>query len=229
MKNIKRITLLSILAIIATVVFSCKEHKKEELKADVIEDETVVNLPNKSDIHFDEAIAALSKKEYKSAGEHLASGVKELKEEAKNKGSQFKTNLDTSIKHLTDISEQLKKGEKADVDALRNLIANAEINVAHDYLVTDDVYVLTEPEKVKESRLHKALDHNLKSLEEGTSKLAGDAKKEGEKLEAEGKKLKDDYETWKKKVEEHRKKTEEHFKKHQPEYIYEYYGVMHPM
>jgi FtsZ-binding cell division protein ZapB len=210
MKTIKTHKILIALVLMLTLVMSCKEQPK----ADVVEEEMVMKLPNKSDIHFDKALTALSKKEYKIGGEHLATGVNELKEEAKNKGSQFKINLDTSIKHLANIAEQLKKGEKADVDALRTMIANAEINVAHDYLVTDDVYVLTEPEKAKDYKLHKFLDHNLKNLETGTSKLEGEAKKAGEKLRAEGKELKQDYEAWKKRAEEHRKETEAFFATH---------------
>ena len=216
MKDIKRIVALLTLVLVTVVIVSCKETKNE--KVDVIEDQELTELPNKSDIAFDKAMTALDKKDYKIAGEHLATGVKDLKEEAKTKGatSKFKANLDTSIKHLFDISKQLRKGEKTDADGLRNMIANAEINVAHDYLVTDDMYVLTAPDKVNESKLHKALGVNLKNLETGTSELKGEAKKAGEKLEAEGEKLKKDYEAWKKRAEAHAKKAETFFKEYKP-------------
>ncbi len=229
MRTIKYLSTLSLLVLLVTMVFSCKGNSKTEPQVDGVDDETVMELPNKSDLAFEKALEALNKKEYETAGAHLATGVKELTEEAKTKGATFKNNLDTSIKHLNDISAELKKGKKVDADALLNTIANAEINLSHDYLVTDDTYVLTEPERVNDSRLHKILEHNLKNLEAGTSKLSGDAKKEGEMLEAEGKKLEDDYKAWKKKTEDHIKKTKEHFKKHQPDLVYESYWGIYPV
>lgn len=229
MKNFKRIGLLLVLAASAIVVSSCDKKDKKVEVVDVVDNQMSMELPNKSDIAFEKALMALDKSEYKLAGEHVDHGIMELKEEAKSKGSTLKNKLDNSIKQLTGVSEQLKKGIKIDAEALRNLIVNAEINVAHDYLVTEDTYILTEPEKVNDSRLHKVLDHNLKSLEAETSKLTGDAKKEGEKLQAEGKKLNDDYKAWKKRAKEHIKKTEAHFKKHQPEFVYETYWGLYPI
>lgn len=222
MKNLKHIGIISMFVVTTAMISGCKENKKEKTE-DVVEEEMVTNMPNKSDTNFEKTLTAIDKKEYKNAGKYLAEGVEELTKEAKNKGSIFKKNLTTSIKHLTDISNQLEKGEKVDVDALQNIMANAEINVAHDYLVTDDTYVLTAPEKVNDSKLHMALNRNLNTLEAGISKLKGKAKKEGSRLDAEGKKLKKEYESWKKRAEAHHKKTNEHLKKHPTEYNYEEY------
>ncbi|MCL5128248.1 hypothetical protein [Algibacter sp. L4_22] len=222
MKNLKNIRLLFVLVASGMVVSSCgnKEKKEAEEVTDVVENEVSMELPNKSDIAFEKALMALDKNEYKSAAEHINYGAKELKTEAKDKGSEFIESVDVSINQLTEFSKLLEKGKKVDIDALRSVMANAEINVGHDYLVTDDTYILTEPEKVNDSQLEKVLDHNMKSLKAGKSKLTGATKKEGEKLEAQGEKLKEDYIAWKKRAKAHAKETEAYFKEHQPENVY---------
>ena len=218
MKNLRKIVLATSLVASALVAVSCDNKSK---KVEEVVDEVSMELPNNSDVAFQKAVTALNNTEYKSAGEYIDQGVNALKVEAKSKGSTiFKNSLDTNIKHLADIAEQLKKGEKVNEDALRNMMANAEINVAHDYLVTDDTYILTEPEKVNDSKLQKALDHNLKGLKEGTDKLKGDAKKQGEKLKTEGEKLKEEYASWRKRANEHAKETEAYFYEYQPEFVY---------
>ena len=139
--------------------------------------------------------------------------------EAKTKGSEFKEELKTSIDKITAVAEAIQNGKKVDEKELRSMIANAEINVNHPYLASENIYMLTEPENVTNYRRGTSLDYNLKSLKVGTIKLKGDAKNEGEKLEIEGKKLKEELKAWNDRAELHASKTLEHFRKYQSEYV----------
>ncbi|MEO5788977.1 hypothetical protein [Gelidibacter sp.] len=219
-----------------TLLIGCKKineniDSNESLKADenigVISDQNGTEQLNKSDVSFGEALSAYSNKEYKKAGDLIATGANELTEEAKTKGSEFKEELNISIKHLTDIAKEIQNGQQVDEKVLCNMIANAEINVNHPYLASENFYMLTEPEKVNDYRFDNSLDYHLKSLEAGTKKLEGDSKKEAEKLDTEGKRLKEELKVWNNRAEAHANKTLEHFKKYQPEYVPRMYPMMY--
>ncbi len=222
MKTLK----LVIIIFCITALLGCKKKdnslNEKTIKAEknivLAENKGGMEMYNKSDIAFNEALTSYKNKEYKKAGDLLATGAKELSVEAKTKGSIFNDELNTSIKHLTEIAKEIQNGEKVDESALRTMIANGEINVNHGYLTSDDIFVLTEPEKVNEYRFSNRLDHNLKFLEVGTSKLEGEAQKEAKKLEIEGRKLKEELRTWNNNAESHANKSKEHFKKYQPDY-----------
>ena len=135
-----------------TALVGCKKNNENVknnmiIKADdnvgVIGDQTGTEQLNKSDIAFGEALFAYSNKEYKKAGDLIATGAKELTEEAKTKGSVFKETLKVSINHLTDIAKEIQNGQQVDEKVLRNMIANAEINVNHGYLASENFYILT--------------------------------------------------------------------------------------
>lgn len=133
----------------------------------------------------------------------------------------YKVNLERAIDQLRVIAKTLNDNNDVMEETLKEAIANAEINIAHQYLATDAVYMLVPKEKVQDAKLHKVLDFNLKNLETaGTFKLKEDAKKINDELVLESKKLKAEYEAWKKRAKEHAKQTEAHFKEHQPEYVY---------
>ena len=218
MKTLKFLILISVIGCFV----SCKksEDQKSVEKVAVVRDENSMELPNKSDVAFFKAFEALNKKEYQLAGEHVLHGAQELTAEAKAKGTLFNDQLNANIKHLTDVANQLQAGKNVNEEALRNLIANAEINVNHEYLMSDNELVMMTPEKAKEAKLHESLDRNVMNLQRGVEKLEGNAKKESKQLEAEGKKLKEEFEAWNERVQEHTKNAEEHFKKYQPENVY---------
>ncbi|MEO5788974.1 MAG: hypothetical protein ACOH2D_07265 [Gelidibacter sp.] len=216
MKTLKFLILISVIGCFV----SCKksEDQKSVAKVAVVRGENNMELPNKSDVAFFKAFEALKKKEYRLAGEHVLLGVQELTAEAK--GALFNDQLNTNLKHLTDVAHQLQAGKNVNQEALRNLIANAEINVNHEYLMSDNELVMMKSEKANEARLHESLDRNVMNLETGIEKLEGNAKKESKKLEEEGKKLKEEFEAWNERVQEHTKNAEEHFRKYQPENVY---------
>ncbi|GGG49067.1 hypothetical protein [Bizionia arctica] len=218
MKNTNLITVV----VIAILFVSCKENeaKKEALINEAIEETTVDVVPRKSDTYFSDALASIKADDKQVASKQIIQGVDALLEEGKDVSGLYKLNLDMAIDQLRDIAGKLEDNFDVSEQGFKEAVANAEINIAHNYLATDDVFVLTPKENVKDSRFHQVFNMNLKNLEAGTSKLKDDAKKEGEKLTIEGEKLKKEYEDWKKRAEEHVKKTESHFKEHQPEYVY---------
>ena len=212
-------TILPALLVVLSLV-GCKENqaKNEAIEDEIIEETTVGMVPRASDRYFEQAINAYENGNKVEAKKSIEAGIDALEKESKDVKGLYKTNLDIAESQLRNIAGKLDENFDISVEGLKEAIANAEINIAHNYLATDEVYVLTPKENVKEHHLNKALNYNLKSLEAGTSKLTGDAKLEGEKLGAEGKKLKNEFEAWKKRAEDHAKKVQEHFKKNQPEY-----------
>ena len=215
----KTIKLLPALLITLSLV-GCKENeaKNDAVGATVIEETTVDVVERSSDTHFEQALNAYENGNKPEAIKQLNEGIDALEKESKDVAGLYKTNIDASKDQLRNIAGKLDDNFDISIEGFKEAVANAEINVAHNYLATEDVYVLMPKENLKENNLNKALDQNLKSLEAGTSKLEGDAKKEGEKLSAEGRKLKEDFEAWKKRAEDHENRVEAHFKKHQPEY-----------
>lgn len=215
----KRIYVL-IFVLIAMVLVSCKENeaKKEALINEAIEETTVNEVPKESDKYFSKALASLKAKDRQVASKEIRQGVDALLKEGKDVSGLYKVNLERAIAQLKAIAQTLKDNNDVSEEIFREAVANAEINIAHQYLATSAVYVLTPKEKVRDAWLHKIFDVNLKNLEaRGTYKLKDDAVKTGDILSAEGKKLKKEYEAWKLRAEEHLKKTEAHFKEHQLE------------
>lgn len=207
---------------ISILFAGCKknETKKEEQNDTVIEETTIDIEQRASDIHFEKALKAYENGNKPEAVKQISTGIDALENEGKDISGTTKMKLDSARDQLRNIAGKLDENFDVSMEGFKEAIANAEINVAHAYLTTKDIYMITPAEKVRETNLHKALDQNLKSLNAGNSTLEGDAKKEGEKLLDEGQKLKEDFESWTKRAEEHAMKSEDHFKKYQDEYIY---------
>ncbi len=215
----KTIKLLPVFLIAISFV-GCKENqaKKEAITEDVIEETTVGVVPRESDMHFQQALSAYENNNKPEAVKEINAGIDALDKEAKDVSGLYKMNMEAARDQLRNIAGKLDDNFDISIEGYREAVANAEINVAHNYLATDDVYMLTPKEKVKENYLHRALDRDLINLEAGTKKLEGDAKKEGQKLDVEGIKLKKDFEDWARRADEHAKKVEEHFVKNKNVY-----------
>lgn len=213
----KTIKLLSAFLIALSLV-GCKEKQTDVITDEVIEETMASAVSRASDTYFEQAIKAYENGDKVETRKKIDQGIDALDKESKNVSGLYKTNLDMSKDQLRNIAGKLDENFDISVEGLKEAVANAEINIAHNYLVTDAVYVLTPKGRLRENYLQNALDYNLNSLEAGTSKLTGEARIEGEKLGAEGKKLKEEFEAWKKRAEDHAKRANEHFKKNQTEY-----------
>jgi hypothetical protein len=212
MKNINIVSVL----IMATLFVGCKNDKtKTNVLENAVVEETAVNpISRESDTYFDKASASIKEENRQMASKQIIKGVDALLEEGKDVIGQNKENLDIAIDQLRNIASKLDNNFDVSDQGFKEAVANAEINIVHNYLATDDVFLLTPKNKVQEAKLHRVFEVNLKKLEINNSKLTGNAKTEGEKLTVEGNKLKKEYEAWKKKAEEHNKKTEAYFKKY---------------
>lgn len=218
----KTVKLLPIL-FIALAFVGCKENEaKKEANMDTVVEETVVSpLPRASDTYFELAINAYQNNDKPEALKQLDAGIDALEKESKSVTGLDRENFDVAKEQLRSVASKLDDNFDISIEGLKEAIANAEIYVAHNYLATDDVYVLTPIDKVQERKLHRVLDRNINNLEVGTKKLEGDAKREGEKLEAEGKKLKADFEAWKKRADDYTKRAATHFENNND--VYEIY------
>jgi len=209
--------------IVATVILSCKQKQANDKVKDIIEEESVAKLPNKSDTYFVEAISFLDAQKGKEASEYLKKGVEALKNEGKEVSGLYKVNLEKAMLQLTNMASDLDNDKNVSEEAVREAIVNAEINIAHDYLTTTDVYILEDPDNVISSKTRKHFNRALKNLKKEEGKMKDDAKKEGEALLKEGEKLEEEFKEWEKKVKKYSKKTHEHFKQYSPTYYPQYY------
>ncbi len=212
-----------LLSTMALMVLACKENPKEE--EEVVAEFTVNQLPNNSDKHFAQAITFLEENKNKEAAEHLAQGITALEKEGKEVSGLYKTNLDKAISVMKQIGTDLKNDRKVPVKTLREVIANAEINIAHEYLSTSDYYVLDEPEMAADRATTSKFKNHLANLKKEEGKMKEEAKEEGEALLDEGKKLEAEFKAWQEKATDYAKRSGEHLKKYYPEYYYEGYWL----
>lgn len=213
-------TLNSFVVVLAALsLIACKNPKSKKAEQDTVmlEKTEKVSLKNNSDKRFESALQAIKGKEYKVAGDRLMEGVDELKAEAHEFEGSRMGDLEPQLRELTSYANTLKKGTSVDSRSLKELIANAELKVGHNYLLNDDVYVISRPERVEDAHLVAKLHSTMNKLDKSSKSLKGEAKKESERLAKEGEKLNKDYQDWKKKVEKHFEKVNAHFKKHASE------------
>lgn len=213
-----------IIALSLTLFISCNESKNEKAK-EKVEMETTMGVSKPSDDHFQQVISALKNNQDKEAAINLREGIAQLNKEAKDKIGVHKVNLEKATSHLEMLATNLENGKKVDINKVRELIANAEINVSHNYLAEDDSYILEDPRSIEANATHKRFNTVLSNLDKIEGNVKADSKKDHEALVSEGKKLKDEYEDWEKRTLEFNKKANEHFKKHYPEYYSEEIGV----
>lgn len=202
---------LLLIILITALTFSCKQKNTKEKVEDIIEEENVAKKPNISDLQFKLAISLLDEQKGKEAAVYLNKGVEELKNEGKDVGGLYKVNLDGAIAKLTNMSSDLENGINVSEEAVREAIANAEINIAHDYLSTSDIYVLEEPNNVVSSKIRKNFNKALNNMKNEEGKMKEESKKAGEALLNEGNKLDEEYKNWEQKAKEYSEKTNQHF------------------
>jgi len=210
--------IIVLVLLLTTTLFSCKQKDSTERIEEIIEEETVSKLPNNSDIEFMNALSLLDQQKGKEAATYLKKGVEELKKEGTEIRGLYKTNLNGAIAKLTTMTTDLENGKSVSEEAIREAIVNAEINIAHNYLTTTDIYVLEEPENVVSNKTKRHFNKMLKNLKREEGKMKEAAKKDGKALLDEGKKLEKELKEWEKKAKAYSKKANEHFKEHYPKY-----------
>lgn len=217
---------------VASTLISCKNQDQKVVSTNdsilvdnIIEEATINRVPNNSDEHFSEALKAYNTLNKSEAAMHIREGMKALNEEGKNVSGLYKVNLETAIEQLDNIALKLENNFFISVEGFKEAVANAEINIAHNYLSTTDVFILEHPNNIASSKLRKHYSHNLSELKKVESEIKKEAKEEGEILLKEGKDLEKEYLEWEAKLKAHTQKSDEHLKKHFPQSYEEWIWV----
>jgi acyl-CoA-binding protein len=186
----KKIALISFVALV--LFTSCKDSKKETIaenaKDDVIlqEEEVIDDLPNPSDLSFTDALAEYEKGNYTKAADYIEYGVISLREEEKPTEEITGILLDKEIQNLRSIEDNVRENRIEDIDVLTQSMANAEMLLAHDYVIYT-VASLGDAPPTSGYYFDKA----LRSLDKALSKLKGESKKEAEQIREESRKIED--------------------------------------
>lgn len=145
----------------AILVSACQTNRKDNTIEEpaVAVEETTVEVPNPSDIAFDEALQSFEEKDYKGAADQIGLAIEDLKTETAGLDSTVNITLNDNIMVLDNIREMLLKdpGNESE-DYLALAFDDAEFAIAHEYFTLADYYVINMPSKSK-SYLKQGLKH----------------------------------------------------------------------
>jgi signal transduction protein with GAF and PtsI domain len=128
-----------------------KANEKTEQSADLANPEMVIEehtmeIPNKSDIAFEEALNKFDTKDYKASSEKIKEAIGFLKTEADSLKGTNHEHFEKSIEALSKLDKMLL--EKPSSESEKSLVTafeNAETNLAHDYFYIADYYIMDQP------------------------------------------------------------------------------------
>lgn len=195
-------------------LFSCNNQTKQ-VKG-VLEEDIVTELPNPSDTYFSDAIVAFSAENYAEAADQLEAGINAIKKEGIPLSGQEKAKLDHSIKNLETLLDNLRSEEPIEASWLRESIANAELSIAHDYLISSDAYVLEEPEAVNVRNVNKTFKRQLNAIKSELNTSSGKVKEEGEQLVATAQELELEMKSLNQRIKDHSDKMKTYLDEHHP-------------
>ncbi|MCB0607468.1 MAG: hypothetical protein KDD12_07125 [Lewinella sp.] len=175
----KKQSLIPILVFALLGFSACRQNNTTQ---EALDDESLTELPNKSDKHFEAAFNDLADNDFIHASMELREGAVALKSEEKKLKPDDQEDLAEAIGKIDEICNELDMRIPVEERRIRTAVANAELNVAHKYLITDDIYVLEEPDAKARINLHKNFLKSRTNLEKGLNNLKGDVKTEGQKL-----------------------------------------------
>lgn len=178
--------------VLAALLVSCKDAKNDKKEAATDDEENVIlqeeevtdELPNPSDVSFIAALDEYMDENYEKAAQYIENGVVELREEEKATENLDGLLLDTEIEKIRSLEEKVRTNKIEDINVLAQAMANAEMLVAHDYIVYT-VSTLLEESVNGSYYFSKA----LRSLNNATLKLKGEAKAEAIKIRDNSRKL----------------------------------------
>jgi len=102
----------------------------------VLESDTMDEVrPNPSDVSFIRALEEYQEGNYEKAADLIENGVIDLREEEKSVEMVNGRLLDGAIVKLRSLEDKIRAHEIKDLDVLSQAITNAEMLVAHDYMI----------------------------------------------------------------------------------------------
>lgn len=189
----KKIITASIVTI--TLLSSCNNSAKETSEDStkksenviVQEDKTVVDEPNPSDTSFIDAIDYYKEGKYVAAADYIEWGILQIRQEEKpTEITGGNLLLDNQIQNIRSLENEVRNNKIKDIDDLTQEMVNAEMLVAHDYMIYTIATLSEAP--LKSSNY---FDKALQAIDKATLKLNGDAKKEAEQIRDDSRELKD--------------------------------------
>ncbi len=189
----KRIIVASIVAVMTLPSCKNSENKTSDIDSKkndelvVLESKTVVEEPNPSDASFIYAVDDYKKKDYAAAADQIEWGVlKIIQEEKPTEMAGDDLLMDMKIQNLRSLEDEVRNNKVDDIDDLTQAMVNAEMLVAHDYMVYTIASLSDEPMK---STTY--FDKAVHAIDNAVVKLNGEGKVEAEKIRDESRELKD--------------------------------------
>lgn len=193
---------------------ACQSHQPDP--AGIVENKVVTQYPNQSDVFFEKALSAFDRNDPVKTSMYLREATSALKDEGRNMSPEERSDLFSAIAQIDGMTDEMEKGVPIERARLRNAITNAALQVAHRYLVKDDVYVLEEPEIRSRNILHRKLQNGKADLEKNMASLTDSERSEALKLHDEAVSLEKQLKDLDTGMERHIKKMEDFIKLHKP-------------
>ncbi len=205
-----------LILLLGVLVFSACRNPN---KPDYIERVNLEKIPNRSDIHFKEALLTFKEGETQAAIAHIEQSITELQKEVADGAYSIMVKEKTVrvITNLQQLVADIQADKIRDTDRIRETFANATLVIAHDYLLTDDLLVLQKPTKAQSTRLNRKFDKASKAMETLRKEQSTAAKKAKERLMEEAARLKQSRKELEEKMVVHLNKIQEYIQTHHPE------------
>jgi len=160
---------------------------KDTAEVIVQENEALIDDADPSDTSFINAVDYYKNGKYSAAADYIEWGILQIRQEEKPTGMTGSNLLiDKQVKNLRSLEDEVRNNKIEDINDLTQAMANAEMLVAHDYMIYSIATLTNVP--VKSSNY---FDKALKSLDKAILKLDGNAKIEAEKILYDSKGLKE--------------------------------------
>lgn len=189
----KKILIASIVAIISLPSCMNSENKTSDNDAknneDVIvqEDKMVIDEPIPSDTSFIDAINYYQNGEYAVAADYIEWSILQIRQEEKpTKITGGNLLMDKQIQNLRLLEDEVRNNKIEDLNDLTQTMVNAEMLLAHDYMIYTITTLSEVPVKSKNY-----FDKAIYAIDKAIFKLNGDAKIEAKQIRDDSKKLKD--------------------------------------
>ena len=178
-------------------VTACKGPKKEDTaamaasiqpeNAVVEQDEGVDEIPNPSDISFENAFDAYDAGDFKKSAALINTGITQLQQEEKSAVPANGLLFEKYVEKLQQLADKFENNKITDSELLAQTVANVEMLIAHDYLTYSSTVVESKPESA-----NTYFGRAVAALDKAIPKLKGDALKEAQNIKAESMSLKAD-------------------------------------
>lgn len=163
---------------ILTLNVSCNKNKDDVESTGVVEEVVLSDTmndvhANPSDVSFITALESYNEGNYEHAANNIEAGIIQLREEEKSKEMIHGRLLDNAIVKLRSLEDKVRMHNIEDINVLSQAMVNAEMLVAHDYMIYTVNSISENPSKTAYY-----FDKAMESLDRVIPKLPGPTKEE---------------------------------------------------